>query len=158
MNKSSQINTWKWFGFHTSCNFHIAYAVVKLFLTSDSEAHLNKPKLLLHEDFSHILLWICTPRTKKCSKLRTINNSGAQRDQTLRCFSWERQPMFDHLLDKRTDFYYYAKRNSKSTSPYKCAMWKYIHSFSHLILQICSLHWSVPSSRIAAGYYYLGEK
>lgn len=51
---------------------------MKAIVTSDSEAHLNKPKLLFYEDF-HFRMWIFTRRH---SKLRTINNSGVQRSQT----------------------------------------------------------------------------
>ena len=43
-------------------------------------------------------------------------------------FSQKNSALFDHLLDKSAGFYYYAKRNSKSTSPHKHAMRKHTHT------------------------------
>ena len=66
-----------WFS-HVHSFTHNLLLWVKAIITSDSEAHLNKPKLLFYEDF-HFRMWIFT---RRCSKLRTINNSGVQRSQT----------------------------------------------------------------------------
>lgn len=110
--------------------FHFVFHFTQLSLlwnclTSDSEAHLNKPKLLFHEDFSHFLV-----NSQFYAPNFAQSITPAPREVELQVVLWKKLPPFNHLLDKYTEFYYYAKRNSKSTSPHKCAIWN--STFSHI--------------------------